>query len=64
MSDILLTIMNSNVIYGLPTWSDQAASAGRLVTLEFPKYFLIGTYVPNAGDKVCFLLLDWSKGLC
>lgn len=32
---------------------------GRLVTLEFEKYWVIGTYVPNAGDalKVNLLLL-------
>ncbi|KAF8609983.1 hypothetical protein BDV93DRAFT_530165 [Ceratobasidium sp. AG-I] len=25
---------------------------GRLVTLEFERYWLVGTYVPNAGDKL------------
>ena len=25
---------------------------GRIITLEFEKYYLIGTYVPNAGEKL------------
>ena len=25
---------------------------GRIITLEFEKYYLVGTYVPNAGEKL------------
>lgn len=28
------------------------ASEGRVITVEYPAFFLVGTYVPNAGDKL------------
>ncbi|KAA1075252.1 hypothetical protein PGT21_032209 [Puccinia graminis f. sp. tritici] len=52
------------VVYGLPTATDQSSTKGRIVTLEFSKFFLIGTYTPNAGDnlKVHFFVRNfWSS---
>ncbi|KAA1075253.1 hypothetical protein PGT21_032209 [Puccinia graminis f. sp. tritici] len=43
------------VVYGLPTATDQSSTKGRIVTLEFSKFFLIGTYTPNAGDNLKFM---------
>ncbi|KAI9604787.1 hypothetical protein H4Q26_002757 [Puccinia striiformis f. sp. tritici PST-130] len=40
------------VIYGLPTAEDQSTTKGRMITLEFASFFLIGTYTPNAGDNL------------
>ena len=34
----------------LPGYPDATAVKGRIVTLEFEKFYLIGTYVPNAGQ--------------
>ncbi|KAG0255288.1 hypothetical protein BG011_005219 [Mortierella polycephala] len=35
---------------GLPTHPDPSCTKGRVVTLEYPTCFLIGCYVPNAGQ--------------
>ncbi|KNE94763.1 exodeoxyribonuclease III, variant [Puccinia striiformis f. sp. tritici PST-78] len=43
------------VIYGLPTAEDQSTTKGRMITLEFASFFLIGTYTPNAGDNLKFM---------
>ncbi|PLW08607.1 hypothetical protein PCANC_11121 [Puccinia coronata f. sp. avenae] len=43
------------VVYGLPTADDPSATKGRMVTLEFSTFFLIGTYTPNAGDNLKFM---------
>ena len=39
----------------LPGHPDADAVKGRIVTLEFEKFYLVGTYVTNAGTglKVC-----------
>jgi hypothetical protein len=36
----------------LPGHPDEASTKGRIVTLEFPNTFLVGTYVVNAGEKL------------
>ncbi|VDB82725.1 unnamed protein product [Peniophora sp. CBMAI 1063] len=36
----------------LPGHPDPDSTKGRIVTLEFEDYYLIGTYVPNAGEKL------------
>ncbi|KAG0311572.1 hypothetical protein BGZ99_010075 [Dissophora globulifera] len=40
------------VTAGLPTHPDPSITKGRIVTLEFPTCFLLGCYVPNAGEKL------------
>ncbi|KAG0149079.1 hypothetical protein CROQUDRAFT_654176 [Cronartium quercuum f. sp. fusiforme G11] len=44
-----------NVVYGLPTSDDQESTRGRMITLEFTSFYLIGTYTPNAGDNLKFM---------
>jgi exonuclease III len=36
----------------LPGHPDSSAGNGRIVTLEFEKCFIVGTYVVNAGEKL------------
>ncbi|XP_011156550.3 exodeoxyribonuclease isoform X2 [Solenopsis invicta] len=38
-------------------------SEGRMITAEFPKFFVVNTYVPNAGQKLVTLpkRLEWNK---
>ena len=33
---------------------------GRVVTLEFPKYFLVSVYVPNAGRSLDYRVNEWD----
>ncbi|KAG0040522.1 hypothetical protein BGZ82_001848 [Podila clonocystis] len=39
-----------NVTAGLPTHPNPDVTKGRVVTLEFPTCFVVGCYVPNAGQ--------------
>lgn len=39
-------------MYSIPALEDAADAAGRIVTLEFSGLYIIGTYVPNAGEKL------------
>ncbi|KAG0049656.1 hypothetical protein BGZ83_005517 [Gryganskiella cystojenkinii] len=39
-----------SVTAGLPTHPDPSVTKGRIVTLEFPTCYLLGCYVPNAGQ--------------
>lgn len=43
-----------SVSYTLPAHlhSDPESTKGRIVTLEFESYFLVATYVVNAGEKL------------
>ncbi|KAL8293095.1 hypothetical protein RQP46_000789 [Phenoliferia psychrophenolica] len=44
------------VTFGFPDSTEpQAESAGRIVTLEFEKTYVVGTYVQNAGQKLATL---------
>ncbi|KAI9308638.1 Endonuclease/exonuclease/phosphatase [Cunninghamella echinulata] len=40
----------SKITYGLPNYESQ--SKGRVISLTFPSFTLIGTYVPNAGSEL------------
>ncbi|GAA5905397.1 hypothetical protein JCM5296_003706 [Sporobolomyces johnsonii] len=55
-----------SVVLGMPTTEPevpQKESEGRIVTLEFPNTYLVGTYVPNAGQglKNLDLKAAWNK---
>lgn len=42
-----------SVKYDFPTHSEgKEAAKGRLLVLEYPNTYLVGTYVPNAGQKL------------
>ncbi|KAF8937909.1 hypothetical protein BGZ58_001934 [Dissophora ornata] len=41
-----------NVTAGLPTHPDPSCTKGRIVTLEYPTCFVLGCYVPNAGQEL------------
>lgn len=41
-----------NVTAGLPTHPDPDCTKGRIVTLEYPTCFVLGCYVPNAGQNL------------
>ncbi|KAH8923046.1 hypothetical protein BT69DRAFT_1350455 [Atractiella rhizophila] len=45
----LSKIEPTKVVKGLPTWTTPSETEGRIITLEFPTCYLIGTYTPNAG---------------
>lgn len=49
---VLSKIEPISVVVGLPTLAPQADSAGRYIQLEFDNYYLLATYVPNAGAKL------------
>ena len=40
----------TNVVYGIPGF--ETTTRGRVLSLTFPSFTLIGCYVPNAGDKL------------
>ena len=46
-----------NVTYGFEDGEDVKVfnDEGRLITIEFDKFFLVNTYVPNAGAKLVTL---------
>lgn len=46
---ILSKVKPLSVDYTLPGHPDAAAVKGRIVTLEFERCYLVGTYVVNAG---------------
>ncbi|KAF8623556.1 hypothetical protein AX15_006327 [Amanita polypyramis BW_CC] len=46
---VLSKIKPLNVTYELPGHPDPSSVKGRLITLEFPNTYFIGTYVVNAG---------------
>jgi len=41
--------------YDLPGLENPIEADGRIVTLEFRSIFIVGTYVPNAGEKLKFM---------
>ncbi|KAI5476515.1 exodeoxyribonuclease III [Pseudohyphozyma bogoriensis] len=48
---ILSKLEPQSVVFGLPTTAEPlSATAGRIVTLEFENTYVVGTYVPNAGN--------------
>ncbi|KAF9907093.1 hypothetical protein EC991_011311 [Linnemannia zychae] len=54
-----------SVTAGLPTHPNPACTKGRLVTLEYPTCFIIGCYVPNAGQGLVRLKerMVWDKAM-
>ncbi|KAF9134108.1 hypothetical protein BGX30_012041 [Mortierella sp. GBA39] len=54
-----------NVTAGLPTHPDPACTKGRIVTLEYPTCFILGCYVPNAGQGLVRLKerMVWDKAM-
>lgn len=61
---IISRIKPLSVRYGLGI-SDHD-SEGRLVTLEFDTYYLIGAYVPNSGDglkRLSYRVTEWDPSL-
>jgi len=53
-----------SVVYGFPGLDagDRPNAEGRLITAEFPTFYLVTTYVPNAGRKLVTLptRMDWD----
>lgn len=47
---IFSKIKPEKIVYGLPGY--EATTRGRMISLTFPQFTLIGSYVPNAGDKL------------
>lgn len=45
----------------LPGHSNPAIWKGRIVTLEYLNFYLVGTYVVNAGDRLKVPQLSWVK---
>ncbi|KAG0348763.1 hypothetical protein BG004_004230 [Podila humilis] len=54
-----------NVTAGLPTHPTPEVTKGRIVTLEFPTCFVLGCYVPNAGQGLVRLpeRMLWDKAM-
>ncbi|KAK3817923.1 MAG: Endonuclease/exonuclease/phosphatase, partial [Linnemannia elongata] len=54
-----------NVTAGLPTHPNPACTKGRIVTLEYPTCFILGCYVPNAGQGLVRLKerMVWDKAM-
>ncbi|KAM0792388.1 hypothetical protein ACM66B_005068 [Microbotryomycetes sp. NB124-2] len=61
---ILSKLEPKSVTMGLPTSKqEQKLSEGRIVTLEFDNTYVIGTYVPNAGEGLKNLdkKIEWNE---
>ncbi|KAK4053006.1 hypothetical protein OIV83_001739, partial [Microbotryomycetes sp. JL201] len=61
---ILSKLEPKGVTMGLPTSKqDQKLSEGRIITLEFDNTYVIGTYVPNAGEGLKNLdkKVEWNE---
>ncbi|KAI9146140.1 Endonuclease/exonuclease/phosphatase [Paraphysoderma sedebokerense] len=60
-SAIFSKVKPLNVTYGLP--STDLDNEGRLITLEFSKFYLVAAYVPNAGEGLKRLdyKQEWDK---
>ena len=56
---ILSKVAPLSVSYNLPAYDNPAVVKGRIITLEYPGCWVVGTYVPNAGQnlKVCFIII-------
>ncbi|XP_011209094.3 recombination repair protein 1 [Bactrocera dorsalis] len=54
-------IMPINVVYGID--NEEFDGAGRMITAEYEKFFLINVYVPNSGRKLVNLeaRMRWEK---
>lgn len=47
---VLTKVKPSDVTYGMDM--KEHDSEGRVITLEFPEYFLVNVYTPNAGEEL------------
>ncbi|KAG0066458.1 hypothetical protein BGZ89_007249 [Linnemannia elongata] len=54
-----------SVTAGLPTHPNPTCTKGRIVTLEYPTCFILGCYVPNAGQGLVRLKerMVWDKAM-
>ncbi|GJD08441.1 Exodeoxyribonuclease [Galdieria sulphuraria] len=54
-----------SVLYGLQ--EEKHNEEGRVITLEYEKYFLVNAYVPNAGEglrRLNYRIDSWEKDMC
>ncbi|GAA97949.1 hypothetical protein E5Q_04629 [Mixia osmundae IAM 14324] len=60
---VLSKIEPLSVAYDLPTLAEPGKLAGRLVRLEFPSLYVLGTYTPNAGQGLKSMprKQDWNE---
>ncbi|XP_047023202.1 DNA-(apurinic or apyrimidinic site) endonuclease [Helicoverpa zea] len=58
---IYTTKLAMNVVYGLQ--NEELDSEGRIITAEYEQFYLVCTYVPNAGRKLVTLpkRLQWNE---
>ncbi len=58
---VLTKVKPLNVTYGMGI--EEHDREGRVITLEFPEYFLVNVYVPNAGEELKRLpyRLQWDE---
>lgn len=47
--------------FDLPGYDNPEVVKGRIVTLEFANSWVVGTYVPNAGEKLKVLEINVSR---
>lgn len=57
---ILSKLEARSVDMTLPGHPDPSSVKGRIVTLEFETYYLIGTYVVNAGTQLKVSQIYWN----
>ncbi|GJQ09811.1 hypothetical protein GpartN1_g1602.t1 [Galdieria partita] len=54
-----------SVLYGLQ--EEKHNEEGRVITLEYEKYFLVNAYVPNSGEglrRLNYRIDSWEKDMC
>ncbi len=58
---VLTKVKPQDVTYGIG--EDEHDNEGRVITLEFPEYFLVNVYVPNAGEELARLpyRMTWDE---
>jgi exodeoxyribonuclease-3 len=53
-----------NVTYGMNKLNDQLNNEGRMITLEYEKYYVLQVYTPNSGqvlERLTFRTTKWDK---
>lgn len=53
-----------DVIYGMNRMNDELNNEGRMITLEYEKYYVIQVYTPNSGEelkRLPFRVSKWDK---
>ena len=56
---IISRIKPINIVHGLETL-DEVDCEGRVITVEFEKYFLINVYTPNSGTNEEYRINKWD----